>query len=425
MTVSRSFRLLAFYALLSITVAQWNTTKQGNPDSVCYSFGVDFVDEGRYFINTASNDSFTCVSTFEGCNQDNAEVLFVNPAGDEVFCSQIPTLPDDTSQLSTCPVLKSQMVSGDYIILILGNNGVGQQYAWQRDLHLDCGPQVTTTYTPTVTFSVTTTPIVTLTSTSTLVVTTTIGPDATYTVPSATAKDIKTITPPATTITTTRSITRVSRTWTKDLSITTKSVTAQCTTLSSVKQDKPCKYSPTLVHPGALAIPTSTPKVHRFMRKGDRSVNVEYARARIAAAKARRGAPAAVVPVVKLGADQPTLTITASPPVNATVTSTAQAITTSELTIATSTETTSLPPVTIFSGIFTKTTTLPTRTKTRVTIAYTTTTSTRTIKATFTRTTTITPSASMAVCNKNGRGWDGNRNNSPWGGKSNSWAGRP
>lgn len=38
----------------------------GNPDSVCQSFGVDFQDEGSYFINSNSNESFTAVSYFEG-----------------------------------------------------------------------------------------------------------------------------------------------------------------------------------------------------------------------------------------------------------------------------------------------------------------------------------------------------------------------
>lgn len=52
----------------------------------------------------------------------------------EFFCSLIPTLPDNTAQLSTCPVLKSSMSSGTYMILILGNNGNGQPYAWQRGM---------------------------------------------------------------------------------------------------------------------------------------------------------------------------------------------------------------------------------------------------------------------------------------------------
>lgn len=134
MVLSRSSHVVTFTTLISIAFVNAVRNVTGNADSVCYSYGVDFVDEGHYFINTGSNDTFTCVSTFDGCNQDEAEVLFVDPAGDETFCSQIPTLPDDTAQLSNCPVLKSSMTSGHYIILILGNNGIGQPYAWQRGM---------------------------------------------------------------------------------------------------------------------------------------------------------------------------------------------------------------------------------------------------------------------------------------------------
>jgi hypothetical protein len=47
------------------------------------------------------------------------------------------------------------MISGEWIILILGNNGDGNPFAWERDLYLDCGPQATTTITQTATFSIT------------------------------------------------------------------------------------------------------------------------------------------------------------------------------------------------------------------------------------------------------------------------------
>ena len=57
----------------------------GSPNSTtCYSYGVDFVDEGSYFINSLSQDPFTAVSTFEGCQPSKAEVLLVDPNSDEV-----------------------------------------------------------------------------------------------------------------------------------------------------------------------------------------------------------------------------------------------------------------------------------------------------------------------------------------------------
>jgi hypothetical protein len=142
MSSYRFTTLTAAAALLSFVAASSDGTPsnssrqyEGNPESVCYSYGIDFVDEGHYFINSLSNDDFTSVSTFEGCNQDLAEVLFVDPAGDEVLCSQLPTTPDDTAQLSTCPLKKSQMSSGDYILLLIGNNDNGQPFAWQRGEH--------------------------------------------------------------------------------------------------------------------------------------------------------------------------------------------------------------------------------------------------------------------------------------------------
>ncbi|KAF2255605.1 hypothetical protein BU26DRAFT_443779 [Trematosphaeria pertusa] len=391
---SRLSSLSAVTALLSLAAS--------DPNSICYSYGVDFVDEGHYFINTLSNEQFTCVSTFKGCNNDVADVLFVDPNGDEVLCSQIPTTPEDTPELSTCPILKSQMVSGDWIILILGNNDDGQPFAWQRDLYLTCGPQATTTSTPTATFDVTSTPVVTSTSTSTFVITSEFGPTATFTLPSATAKKTKTITPKPVTTTATKTFTRTKYTWTKELSIVTKTETATCTTSKS-KPDKPCTYSPTLLHPAALETPTSLPRMHRFMRKADRAVDVEYARARIEAAKLKRDRKARVAaPIAKRAPDEPTITITASPPVNITVTHTAPATTQIETTAITSTTTTTLPPVTVYSGIYTSTITLPTPTKTRLAFKYAVTTSTKTFRATWTSTTTITPSASIPACKSRG-----------------------
>jgi hypothetical protein len=124
MYTSRFASLSALAALLTLALT--------DPNSVCFSYGVDFVDEGNYFINTNSNDPFTCVSTFQGCNEDVADVLLVDPSGDEYLCSQVGTTPANTPKLSTCPILKNQIVSGDYIIIIIGNNDDGFPFAWQR-----------------------------------------------------------------------------------------------------------------------------------------------------------------------------------------------------------------------------------------------------------------------------------------------------
>ena len=139
--------------------------RQQNANSTCVAYGIDFQDGGDYFINTNSNDSFTCVTKFEGCNNDQADVMLVNEnTGDEYECTNVNTVPDDEAMLSTCPVLKNQLTSGEYLILVLGNNGNGNPFAWQREFSLDAGPQQTSTVTPTVTYSVTTTPTVITTS---------------------------------------------------------------------------------------------------------------------------------------------------------------------------------------------------------------------------------------------------------------------
>lgn len=121
---TRFFVLSASAVFLSLAVANTNST--------CNTFGIDFVDGNTYFINTLSSDDFTCVSQFEGCNSDVADVLLVDPTGEEYLCSEIPTTPDDTSQMSTCPIEKSQMISGLWRILVLGNNGDGNPLAAER-----------------------------------------------------------------------------------------------------------------------------------------------------------------------------------------------------------------------------------------------------------------------------------------------------
>ncbi|KAJ4296715.1 hypothetical protein N0V90_006763 [Kalmusia sp. IMI 367209] len=399
MSFVRFLRLITTAALLSLSVA--------DPNSICYSYGLDFLDEEHYFINSNSNDSFTCVSTFQGCNAgtDLAEILFVDPNSDEYLCSEVQTTPDNTPMLSTCPFKKSEMISGHNIILVIGNNDDGEPFAWQRDIYLDVGPQATTTYTPTATFTITSTPVITSTSTSTFAITSTIKNSITYTKPSATARNTKTVIPPPVFTTSTKTITRTRRTWTKELSITTKTSTATCTTPQWLhKQDKPCNYSPTLVHPAALETPTGngSPSHHRYMRKSDRAVSVAYARARIEAAKARRDQKAQAAHLDKRAPDVPTITINATMPVNATVTITAAAITTTESTAVSTTATITLPPATVYSGVYTVTTTLPTPTKTRLSFTHTTQTTTKTIRATFTKTVVVTPTASLKACKKAG-----------------------
>ncbi|KAF2447691.1 hypothetical protein P171DRAFT_461869 [Karstenula rhodostoma CBS 690.94] len=300
----RLIHLVAAAVFLVLSVA--------DPNSVCYSYGVDFVDEGDYFINN-SNESFTCVSTFQGCNKgpDPAEILFVDPNNEEYLCSEVQTTPADTPMLSTCPFTKNEMISGHNMILVIGNNDDGEPFAWQRGQY-------------------------------------------------------------------------------------------------TISQDKPCWYSPTLVHPAALGAPTASPNQHRYMRKSDRAVSVAYARARIEAAKVRRDQKTKAAQFDKRAPDAPTITVNATIPVNATSTITGSPITTTESTAISTTATITLPPLTVYSGRYTPVTTLPTPTKTRLSFAHTTTTTTKTVRATFTKTILVTPAASLKGCRKQGgHYWDG------------------
>ncbi|KAF2131519.1 hypothetical protein P153DRAFT_365098 [Dothidotthia symphoricarpi CBS 119687] len=392
---SRPLSLTAFAALLSLVTS--------DPESICYSYGVDFVDEGSYFINEASTEAFTAVSTFKGCQADLSDILFVDPNDTEYLCSKVETTPDDDPKLSTCPIQKSQMSSGHWILLILGNNGKeGQPFAWQRDLYITVGAQATMTYTPTVTFSITEVPVTTMTATATFTDVSTIGPLSTVTIPSGTAKKIKTVTPKAVTATSTKLMTRTSITSTRKAVTTTKTVTATCTTPGRpTRPDKPCTYSPTLLHPAALVTPTSLPKLHRFVRKSDRAVDYEWARARVEAAKQKRAR--IVGPALERRApDAPTSTITGTVPVSTTTTIIQPTLTTTESVLQTVSTTTTLPAATVLSGLLTLTTTLPTPTKTKVSHQYITITSTKNFGVTYTRVTTVTPTSAVSACKKKG-----------------------
>jgi hypothetical protein len=367
----RSIFLSAVAASISLVKADG----VDDPNAICYSYGVDFVDEGSYFINSQSTEDFTSTSYFQGCKDDVADVLLVAPddvPGErEFFCSQMPTVPDNQNELSTCSIKKNQMTSGHWLLIVTGNNGDGgQPFAWQRgmlprsllyvhmltalDLYLNVGTQITSTYTPTITVSILTTPTITQTTTTTSTDVVTAGPFSTITVPSGTAKKIKTITPDRVLTTTTKIMTKTKISFTNVFATTTKTVQATCTTPAHVgKPDKPCEYSPTKIHPAALETPTTIPKLHRFVRKGDRQVDYEWARARIEAAKERRAAQAAGN-LQRRAPDAPTTTATFDTPITVSATQTAPAITTTESVLATTSTTTTLPPPTVLSGLFTQ-----------------------------------------------------------------------
>lgn len=111
---------------------------------VCESWGIDFQDKGSYFQNKSSSDPFTFVSTFEGCQNDVANNILVDPSGDQYLCSDTPLLPSDTYQMSTCPLEKDELWSGAWSVIIISNNGDADPIAYQRDFKLEVAVPVTT-----------------------------------------------------------------------------------------------------------------------------------------------------------------------------------------------------------------------------------------------------------------------------------------
>jgi hypothetical protein len=102
------------------------------------------------------------------CNNDTAQIILSNAAtGDEYYCTDVNTVPDNTSQVSTCPIMKNQLTNGTWIIIETGNNGNGNPFNAQRQFNLTVGTQATVTTTNTVTISATTTPTTTSTGLNT------------------------------------------------------------------------------------------------------------------------------------------------------------------------------------------------------------------------------------------------------------------
>ncbi|THV73420.1 hypothetical protein D6D28_03292 [Aureobasidium pullulans] len=169
--------------------------------SACTSYGIDFKGNGHYFINKNSNESFTAVSEFYDCT-GTANVILIAPDGDSFYCSDVPTTPDYTDAVTTCPIQKNQMYSGDWTLVLLDNNGNNTSFSAKRVLHLDVGEQVTSTVIPTITLSVTQTPTSVVNATITDLGSTTLLPSSVTSLASNAKTQTVTSYPPRETITT-------------------------------------------------------------------------------------------------------------------------------------------------------------------------------------------------------------------------------
>ncbi|KAH0289432.1 hypothetical protein KCU62_g4453, partial [Aureobasidium sp. EXF-3399] len=379
----------------------WSAAFLSGVNADCESYGIDFVNNGNYFINSASNSSFTSVTQFTGCADDVAAIELVNwDNGDEYECSSIPLLPDGTPETSTCDIEKDQMVSGTWGLILVSNNGDDPDsppFANQRTFSLDVGVQATSTVTPTMTFNMTTTPTITSQTTSWVVNTTTVNNSLTVTQPAATRW--VTITPDPVVSTKTINLTRTLKTWTRTAIVYTRTATASCTVPPRPQQpDPPCRRWPRLVQvPAGVHIARDAPEDYASIKR------------RLADIRARRAADIDARDLVKRSADAPTITVTGTVTANQTNTFTAAATTVVNIVLSSSTITKTLPPATIKTGYASAYLTLPPVTKTSFTVNTAYTTQTKTMTATFVKVTTVTPTGVMTACKQRGghfgNGW--------------------
>ncbi|KAI7381662.1 hypothetical protein KC336_g18791 [Hortaea werneckii] len=217
--------------------------RQNKADSTCQVFGLDFRAGGSYFLNSNSSQNFMASYQFRGCNDATADVVLVNMNnGDQYFCSSVPTVPDNTTQVSTCPVQHSQLTTANYSLITLGNNGKGNPFAVQRDFVLEVGRQETSTVTISLPSTVTSKPIDTVTKISVVTTTSTIVSEQ---APSSAPVSSGTAQPPTQTITLTERITQTFTRWTETDTTSTHVVQKNnCFVLGTPKQDAPCTTLP-------------------------------------------------------------------------------------------------------------------------------------------------------------------------------------
>ncbi|RMY74015.1 hypothetical protein D0863_03509 [Hortaea werneckii] len=233
------FTMYAFWVLAATTALQRTFAspapgqelsdilrRQNNADSTCQVFGLDFQDGGSYFLNSNSSQNFMASYQFRGCNDATADVMLVNMNnGDQYFCSSVPTVPDNATQVSTCPVQHGQLMTANYSIITLGNNGNGNPFAVQRDFVLNNQRLADRS----VEISVVTT-------------TSTVGPAQ---APSSASASVGTAPPPTQTITQTDRITQTFTRWTETDTTSTHVVQKNnCFVIGMPKQDAPCTTLP-------------------------------------------------------------------------------------------------------------------------------------------------------------------------------------
>ncbi|KAK6438866.1 hypothetical protein LTR95_004930 [Oleoguttula sp. CCFEE 5521] len=373
--------------------------RQMNANSTCNAYGIDFQNGGSYFINTLSQANFTCVTQFEGCNNDTASIMLVNDqTSDQYLCSDVPTVPDDVNRMSTCPIMKSQISSGMWSILALGNNANGNPFAWQRDFTLTAAPQQTTTTYGTITQTVSSTPLTSMITTSTVNYTSTVADTVTVTDPGATT--IITATPTEVTSTTISTKTFPFTRWTPRLTTVTETHTASCTV----------PPRPRYPDPVCRILPTTNPMPAGWKKaRPDYPVNVAQMQKRFDDHGAGPGSvPKPLLTHHKRDADAPPITVTASDAHIATTTIFAPTMTLVSTSFVSGTLYVTLPPARVRAPEQMTTITEAAKTDVITEMAYTRGYVTKTFALTWTWSVTTTPEASATACQRaGGHFWDG------------------
>lgn len=137
--------LIALLALVAVRVS-----------AQCVSYGIDYANGGEYYIDASSNQYFSFVTVFQGCQMETINPVLVDPNNNQYSCSSINTLPAGNQMTSTCGIPFSAMKSGQWRIIM-----AGQQVQVQRTMTFTVGlPETTTiTATPTIVIGITSTPV--------------------------------------------------------------------------------------------------------------------------------------------------------------------------------------------------------------------------------------------------------------------------
>ncbi|TLD20904.1 p-loop containing nucleoside triphosphate hydrolase [Venturia nashicola] len=337
-----------------------------------------------------------------GCKTDQADNILVDPNGNQYECTETTLTPDDSPMMATCPQNKNQLFSGAWSIIIISNNGAAAPIAYERDFSLSVGPQITTTYIPSVTVPVRYTPVVNSTVSVTYTTNTTLAA-LTTTVPASTVIPTTTVTPaPVTTTSTTNLLTIDLVVPTASVLKTTIVATASCLVLHLAPRfDRRASITPTVGHISASALAAPTAVGAKFRVK-DRRVAFNSESERLSWLQQREDRLA--MGLVKRAPDNQTVTVTDTNTAHystITTTSTLAAVTATITSTRILTATITPAPIKVLGPattlkVVTITASTPTRTIVKYAIA--TNISTKTFTVTVTINTKTTPAAVATSC---------------------------